>query len=184
MELWASGFNQETRWTCAWLGNKLLLLKPFHCALDVCMYIVTDRRVSSCQRAIRKDEYESDYILFSAGDTRYSCIHRSIFPGGAYLQKTWTTRWPKLIIIIKCPSNLSATYRNKFISTPFLVPSYPQATLGARGFLREEPWSVISEAVKREKIDKRWENLWLPTTADRSYCTNRFELGSRSDPAS
>ena len=41
-----------------------------------------------------------------------------------------------------------------------------QLTLGARGFLREEPQSAISEAVKREKIDKRRENLWLPTTVD------------------
>ena len=32
------------------------------------------------------------------------------------------------------------------------VASY---TLGARGFLREEPRNAISEAVKREKIDKR-----------------------------
>ena len=54
-------------------------------------------------------------------------------------------------------------------------------TLGARGFLREEPRSTISEAVKREKIDKRWENLWLPATVVWSYRSNRFELGSRSD---
>ena len=40
------------------------------------------------------------------------------------------------------------------------------------------------EVVKREKIEKTWENLWLPTTVDWSYRTNRFELGSRSDPAS
>ena len=34
-------------------------------------------------------------------------------------------------------------------------------TLGARGFLREEPRSAISEAVKREKIDEvRKKNLW------------------------
>ena len=32
-------------------------------------------------------------------------------------------------------------------------------TLGARGFLREEPRSAKRW---REKIDKRWENLWLP----------------------
>ena len=38
--------------------------------------------------------------------------------------------------------------------------------------------------MKREKIDKRSENLWLPTTVDWSYRANRFELGSRSDPAS
>ena len=34
--------------------------------------------------------------------------------------------------------------------------------------------------MKREKIDKRRENLWLPATVDWSYCANR----SRSDPAS
>ena len=57
--------------------------------------------------------------------------------------------------------------------------------LGATGFLREEPQSAISEAQSGgEKIDKRWENLWLPATVDWSYCVNRFELGSRPDPAS
>ena len=30
----------------------------------------------------------------------------------------------------------------------------------------------------------RWENLWLPATVDWYYRTNRFELGSTSDPAS
>ena len=50
------------------------------------------------------------------------------------------------------------------------------ATLGARGFLREEQ--------QEEKREKRWENLWLPTTVDWSYRANRFELGSKSDPAS
>ena len=38
--------------------------------------------------------------------------------------------------------------------------------------------------MKREKIEKRWENLWVPATVDWSYRANRFELGSRSDPAS
>ena len=42
----------------------------------------------------------------------------------------------------------------------------------------------MHETVKREKIDKRWKNLWLPTTVDWSYRANRFDLGSRSDPAS
>ena len=37
--------------------------------------------------------------------------------------------------------------------------------------------------MKREKIEKMWENLWLPTTVDWSYRVNRFELGSRSDPS-
>ena len=42
------------------------------------------------------------------------------------------------------------------------------STLGAKGFLREEPRSAISEARsgEREKIDKRRENLWLPATVD------------------
>ena len=40
------------------------------------------------------------------------------------------------------------------------------------------------EVVKREKIEKTWDNLWLPAIVDWSYCANRFELGSRSDPAS
>ena len=40
------------------------------------------------------------------------------------------------------------------------------------------------KAVKREKIDKRWENLWVPATVDWSYRANIFELGSRSDPTS
>ena len=44
-------------------------------------------------------------------------------------------------------------------------------TLSARGFLRGER-------------ERRWENLWLPTTVNWSYCANRFGLGSRSDPAS
>ena len=66
----------------------------------------------------------------------------------------------------------------------YLSCSLNQITLWARSFLREEPRSVTSEAVKREKIDKRWENLWLPVTVDWSYRANRFELGSRSDPAS
>ena len=55
--------------------------------------------------------------------------------------------------------------------------------LGTRGFLREEPRSAKREAVKREKIDKRRENLWLPATVDWSYRANRFEP-SRCDPAS
>ena len=38
-------------------------------------------------------------------------------------------------------------------------PSVGYLTLGARGFLREELQSAISEEVKREKIDKRQENL-------------------------
>ena len=53
-------------------------------------------------------------------------------------------------------------------------------TLDARGFLREE---AISGDKRREKREK-WEDLWLPMTVDWSYCANRFELGSRSDPAS
>ena len=68
----------------------------------------------------------------------------------------------------------------------FLCEGSREGTLGARGFLREEPRSTISEAVKREKIhvDKRWENLWLLAPVDWSYCASRFELGSRSDPSS
>ena len=50
-------------------------------------------------------------------------------------------------------------------------------TLGARGFLKEEPRSGEK---RRERERERWENLWLPAAVDRSYCTNRFELGSRS----
>ena len=59
-------------------------------------------------------------------------------------------------------------------------------TLGARGFLSEEPRSGDKQSIKwwREKRERRWENLWLPTTVDWSYRANRFELGSRSDPAS
>ena len=59
-----------------------------------------------------------------------------------------------------------------------------QLTLDARGFLREEPWNGNKRSAKREKIEKTWENLWLPATVDWSYCANRFELGSRYDPAS
>ena len=66
----------------------------------------------------------------------------------------------------------------------FTITNGPSSTLGARGFLREEPRSVISKAVKRGKIDECWENLWLPATFDWFYCTNRFELGSKFDPAS
>ena len=57
------------------------------------------------------------------------------------------------------------------------------ATLGARGFLKEEPRSAISKAVKRENRQEV-RNLWLPVTVDWSYRANRFELGSRSDRAS
>ena len=45
----------------------------------------------------------------------------------------------------------------------------PTGTMGARGFLREEPRNAISEAQSgegREKIDERKENLWLPMTVD------------------
>ena len=38
--------------------------------------------------------------------------------------------------------------------------------------------------MKREEIDKRWENLWMPAIVHWSYHVNRFELGSRSDPVS
>ena len=36
---------------------------------------------------------------------------------------------------------------------------------------------------ERRGEERRRENLWLPATVDLSYCTNRFKLGSRSDPA-
>ena len=38
--------------------------------------------------------------------------------------------------------------------------------------------------VEREKIDEVIKPLVIPPTVDWSYCANRFELGSRSDPAS
>ena len=99
-------------------------------------------------------------------------------------------------------------------------------TLGARGFLREEPrsskkkkkreryifhrfelppmhifesyvspeiWqfyqfvpalSTIMHSIAKSVVFNMWENLWLPGTVDWSYHANRFELGSRSDPAS
>ena len=60
----------------------------------------------------------------------------------------------------------------------WLILPHCQPTLGARGFLREEPWRG------EKRRERRWENLWLPATVDWSYRTNRFELGSRSDPAS
>ena len=57
-------------------------------------------------------------------------------------------------------------------------------TLDARGFLREErPWSSDKRSGE-ERREKRWENLWLPKTVNWPYCANRFELGSRCDPAS
>ena len=47
------------------------------------------------------------------------------------------------------------------------------------------PWvpEICRKAARREERE-RWENLWLPATADWSYRANRFELGSRSDPTS
>ena len=55
-------------------------------------------------------------------------------------------------------------------------------TLDARGFLKEEPWSGDKRTAKREEVRK-------PLVAHDSYSTwsyhaNRFELGSRPDPAS
>ena len=52
-------------------------------------------------------------------------------------------------------------------------------------FLKEEPWSGNKWSAKWwGEREKRWENLWLPATVNWSYCANRFELGSRSDPIS
>ena len=48
-------------------------------------------------------------------------------------------------------------------------------TLGASGFLGEEPRSAISEVQSGEERENR---------VDWSYRANRFELGSRSDPVS
>ena len=83
---------------------------------------------------------------------------------------------------------MSITYIMKSDEMQFLHVHQCHTTLGARCFLTEEPRNAISkakrEAVSREKIDKRWENLWLATTVDWSYRANRFELGSRSDPVS
>ena len=52
-----------------------------------------------------------------------------------------------------------------------IIFSYP----GYQRFSKRiEPWS---DKKRREK-ERRWENLWLPTTVDWSnYCTNIFELG-------
>ena len=48
-------------------------------------------------------------------------------------------------------------------------------------WVREEP---LWEVKRGEERKKRWENFWLPVAVDWSYHANRFELGSRSDPAS
>ena len=58
----------------------------------------------------------------------------------------------------------------------------PKCYPGSQRFSKRR--ATKHEAVKREKIDKRWENLWLPATVNWSYHANRFELGSRPDPAS
>ena len=58
-----------------------------------------------------------------------------------------------------------------------LCVSQFSCTLGARGFRREEPRSAISEVRWGEERENRQE-VRIKTH------TNRFELGSRSDPAS
>ena len=60
--------------------------------------------------------------------------------------------------------------------------SYP----GSQRFSKGRSTKCDKQSAKRwrERIEKRWENLWLPATVDWSYRANRFELGSRSDPAS
>ena len=85
----------------------------------------------------------------------------------------WSTAWAELYV-------LSETL---ILNLVFCVPNLFSATLDARGFLREEPQRGDKQSTK-QRGEKRWENLWLPTTVDWSYRTNRFELGSRSDPAS
>ena len=88
-----------------------------------------------------------------------------------------------LLFLLQCTVRIDSLYSRLVQQLKsWFIPQ--KSTLAARGFLREEPQSAISEAVKREKIDKRWENLWLPATVDWSYRANRFELGARSDPAS
>ena len=57
-----------------------------------------------------------------------------------------------------------------------------QSTLGAIGFLREEPRSAISEERSGEERENRQEVR--PAIFDWSHRANRFELGSRSDLAS
>ena len=70
--------------------------------------------------------------------------------------------------------------KGKLKQAIFVVKILSLVILDARGFLREELWNSDKQSVKREKIEKTWENLWLPATVDWSYCANRFELGSRS----
>ena len=66
---------------------------------------------------------------------------------------------------------------------PKLCKFLSNSTLDARGFLRDEPWNGNKrsgeERENREDVRKP-----LVTRDSWSYCTNRFELGSRSDPAS
>ena len=52
-------------------------------------------------------------------------------------------------------------------------------TLGCQRFSKRRAMKL-----QEEKRNRRWENLWWPATVDWSYHANRFELGSRSDPAS
>ena len=64
--------------------------------------------------------------------------------------------------------------------SPLSVAVYPQHSCypGCQRFSKRRAMRRWEE--KRE----RWENLWLPETVDWCYCANRFEVGSRSDPAS
>ena len=50
--------------------------------------------------------------------------------------------------------SIEVLFPEYFQSISRIFPYYGIGTLGARGFLREEPRSAISEAVKREKIDE------------------------------
>ena len=97
-----------------------------------------------------------------------------------YLLTTYCTNHiPTMLTITYWPHTLLLTMN--FVLNIYLS----KGTLDARGFLREEPWSGDKRTAKwRERREKSWEDLWFPTTVTWSYCANRFELGSRSDPAS
>ena len=79
-----------------------------------------------------------------------------------------------------CNTQISWKYRVNLVVSFFEIEHYSQVHYpGCQRFSKRR-------AMKRweEKRERRWENLWLPTTVDWSYDTNRFELGSKSDPAS
>ena len=59
------------------------------------------------------------------------------------------------------------------------ITRYPELYPGCQRFSKRR-------AAKRweEKRERRRENLWLPATVEWSYCANKFELVSRSDPTS